>query len=123
MRFADLLREYRLEAGLTQEDLAVKSGISRTLVGNMETGDRRPPLESLPLICVTINLIGDKKQQFIEAAHLDHATEEVRQLVRRLRLHLAQLAQKNIENEAKLALIMSQLNRLGIKLPEVSDNG
>lgn len=39
------LRQYREKEGLTQEQLAEKLGISRQMVGLIESGDRRVPAE------------------------------------------------------------------------------
>src|SRR5215470_6818023 len=41
--FADLLRRYRLAAGLTQEELAERAHLSVQAIGALERGDRRAP--------------------------------------------------------------------------------
>lgn len=41
--FGDLLRRYRVAAGLTQEELAEAAGLSRRAIGALETGARRIP--------------------------------------------------------------------------------
>lgn len=41
--FADLLRRYRLAAGLTQEELAEQAGVSARAVSALENGERRAP--------------------------------------------------------------------------------
>lgn len=42
-RFADVLRQYRLAAGLTQEALAERAGLSREAISALERGQRRTP--------------------------------------------------------------------------------
>lgn len=42
--FSTALREFRLEAGLTQEGLALGAGVDRTFVGLLEAGKRQPSL-------------------------------------------------------------------------------
>jgi transcriptional regulator with XRE-family HTH domain len=43
-RFGANLREYRHQAGLSQEKLAAKAGIDRTYVGGAERGERNVAL-------------------------------------------------------------------------------
>ena len=44
--FGNLLREYRIRAGLSQSDLAEKAQISTAAVGALERGDRQAPYQS-----------------------------------------------------------------------------
>ena len=46
-RFGSSLGEMRREAGLTQEELAARSGLHRTYVGSVERGERNPTVLSL----------------------------------------------------------------------------
>lgn len=45
--FKDVLRHYRLKAGMTQEQLAGLTGISTGFLGNMETGQKWPNIDML----------------------------------------------------------------------------
>lgn len=45
--FSDIIKELRLDAGLTQEDLAQKFNISRTAISKYETGEHEPNLDFL----------------------------------------------------------------------------
>ncbi|WP_344447297.1 helix-turn-helix transcriptional regulator, partial [Kitasatospora nipponensis] len=45
--FGVLLREYRVRAGWTQEELAERSGISPHAISVLESGRRRPRLSSV----------------------------------------------------------------------------
>ena len=44
VRFGDAVRKARGQAGLTQEDLADRSGLDRSYVGGIERGERNPTL-------------------------------------------------------------------------------
>jgi transcriptional regulator with XRE-family HTH domain len=46
-RLANCLRRLRDEAGLSGTQLAVKAGVDRTMVSKLETGDRRPNLNTV----------------------------------------------------------------------------
>lgn len=41
--FSDLLRRYRAAAGLSQEELAERAGLSRRGISDLERGERRSP--------------------------------------------------------------------------------
>lgn len=45
--FKDVLREYRLKAGMTQEQLAGLVDVSKGFLGMMETGERWPNVDML----------------------------------------------------------------------------
>src|ERR687892_1856245 len=47
MRAADLIREARLRAGLTQKELAERSGRERSVIARWEQGATAPSLEAL----------------------------------------------------------------------------
>jgi len=46
-RFGRALAELRRDAGLSQEELAHRSGLHRTYVGGVERGERNPTLTTL----------------------------------------------------------------------------
>jgi len=46
-KFGNVLREHRVKAGLTQEDLATDSELDRTYISLLELGKRQPSLETL----------------------------------------------------------------------------
>lgn len=48
--FADVLREARLAAGITQEDLAERAEVSVRFISFLETGKRQPSLSALAAI-------------------------------------------------------------------------
>ncbi len=43
-RFGNAVRNARTAAGLTQEDLAERSGLDRSYIGGVERGERNPTL-------------------------------------------------------------------------------
>ncbi|MCG7286390.1 helix-turn-helix domain-containing protein [Cellulomonas sp. ACRRI] len=45
--FGATLRLIRLDAGLTQEQLAHRAGVGRTYIGDVEVGSRNPTLTSI----------------------------------------------------------------------------
>ncbi len=45
--FAECLREFRKEAGKTQEQLALDAGLERTYISMLELCQRRPTLKTL----------------------------------------------------------------------------
>lgn len=45
--FGKLLREKRLTLGISQEELAFRSGLHRTYVGSVERGERNLSLENI----------------------------------------------------------------------------
>jgi transcriptional regulator with XRE-family HTH domain len=50
------LKQRRLEAGLTQAQLADAAGVLRTSVTNIEAGRQKPPLHLLYRMCVALDV-------------------------------------------------------------------
>lgn len=50
------IRKYRHDAGLTQEDLAEKVGVSRVYIGYVEQGRNTPSLEILSKIAKSLKV-------------------------------------------------------------------
>lgn len=67
--FATLLRRHRVEAGLSQQALAERAGLSVDAIGTLERGARRAPYTyTLDLLIAALDLDGDARHQFTEAA-------------------------------------------------------
>ncbi|MCR6482528.1 helix-turn-helix domain-containing protein [Amycolatopsis sp. OK19-0408] len=67
--FGARLRRLRRAAGLTQENLAEKSGLSGQAVGALERGDRRyPQRATLERLADALGLDGDERAEFTAAA-------------------------------------------------------
>jgi transcriptional regulator with XRE-family HTH domain/DNA polymerase III delta prime subunit len=60
--FGDLLRRYRLAAGLTQEELAERAHLSVQAIGALERGDRRAPRrDTLALLADALQLAPEER--------------------------------------------------------------
>jgi predicted ATPase/Tfp pilus assembly protein PilF/DNA-binding XRE family transcriptional regulator len=72
--FGDLLRHYRLQAGLTQEALAERAGLSARGLSDLERGARGAPrLSTLGLLVEALGLTGTDRARFEEAARGDES--------------------------------------------------
>lgn len=56
MEFKDILKQLRLERGLSQQELAQKSGLSASSIGMYEQGRRKPSFEVLEIFADTFNV-------------------------------------------------------------------
>jgi transcriptional regulator with XRE-family HTH domain len=96
---------------LSQRSFAKKAGISGGYPAHFVSGERPPPIDKLDAMADALELEGEEREQFIESAHLAHATEEVRALVGRLRAEL----EDTRENHRR---IVAHLRGIGHKLPK-----
>lgn len=55
-QFGSALRAARIEAGITQEALAERSGLDRTYVSGAERGTRNPTLVTLVRLCEALGI-------------------------------------------------------------------
>jgi transcriptional regulator with XRE-family HTH domain len=51
-----VLKKYRLAAGLSQEELALRSNLHRTYISLLERGKRKATLETIFSVCNEINI-------------------------------------------------------------------
>lgn len=69
MSFAVLLKKYRVAAGLTQEELAEKAGISTRGISDLERGVRRTPYKgTIDLLAEALQLSAEDRQIFKKTA-------------------------------------------------------
>ena len=54
--FGDAVRKARTKAGLTQEELADRSGIDRSYIGGVERGERNPTLVVICKIAIGLGI-------------------------------------------------------------------
>src|SRR5262245_40499342 len=69
LSFGELLRRYRASAGLTQEELAEKAGLSKRGIGALETGERLgPQKETVDRLADALELDPSNRALFAAAA-------------------------------------------------------
>ncbi len=67
--FGDLLRTYRTAAGLTQEELAARAGMSARGISDLERGARRTPYKgTIELLAEALHLTQEEHTTFVQAA-------------------------------------------------------
>ncbi|MEV7777762.1 helix-turn-helix transcriptional regulator [Kitasatospora sp. NPDC088351] len=66
--FGGLLRSTREAAGLTQEELAERSGLSARAIGNLERGRARPRVDSLRRIVQALGVASREEAALVAAA-------------------------------------------------------
>ena len=80
MKLSDKIWVCRKKAGLSQEALAEKIGVSRQAISKWETGDAAPEITKLPLLArtfgITADWLLDDEAGFEEDAPEEHAPEE-----------------------------------------------
>jgi transcriptional regulator with XRE-family HTH domain len=68
-RFGQLLKQRRLAAGLTQEGLAERAGLSVPSISNLERGVAHTPRkETLGLLAAALELTPEEREEFLAAA-------------------------------------------------------
>ena len=65
--FGEVLRELRKNAGLTQEGLALDSGLDRTYISMLERGQRQPTLQTLLSIACCLGVSASEIVAQVEA--------------------------------------------------------
>lgn len=55
-KFGKRIREIRLARGISQEELAFKSGMHRTYLGGIERGERNPCLKNIASIAKALGV-------------------------------------------------------------------
>ena len=59
-QYADTIRSLRLEAGLTQPQLAERLGVTKNAISNWEAGTTRPDIETIPVLCDALRVTADE---------------------------------------------------------------
>jgi transcriptional regulator with XRE-family HTH domain len=79
--FAILLRQYRLQAGLTQEALAEHARLSRGAVSTLERGERLAPRNDTVILLATAQGLSETERSTLLAAARQHRSRSVRSLL------------------------------------------
>ncbi|MBV9278942.1 MAG: helix-turn-helix transcriptional regulator, partial [Chloroflexi bacterium] len=67
--FAQLLKGYRLAAGLTQDELAARANLSVRAISDLERGVKtRPYLNTVQVLSDALGLAGDERPKFVAVA-------------------------------------------------------
>ena len=64
--FGAVLKKYRKEANMTQEELALSCGLDRTYIGLLERAKRQPTISTIFVICKEIEIEPHKLIKEIE---------------------------------------------------------
>ena len=59
LKYGAVIRSRRKDLGLNQFQLAERTGVSRNAVAGWETGQSRPDLDTIPLLCSTLGITAD----------------------------------------------------------------
>ncbi len=69
LHFASRVREQRAAVGMSQVQLAFRSGINRTYIGSLESGRRNPSLENICRLALALG---------VDAADLVRGSQELK---------------------------------------------
>lgn len=64
--FGDILREFRKERGISQEDLAFSSGYHPTYIGQLERGKKSPSLRAILSLAKALEVRGSEMLRRVE---------------------------------------------------------
>src|SRR5262249_58822305 len=77
LTFGEVLRRYRLAAGLSQEELAERAHLSREAISALERGNRRAPRkETIDLLAEALALTEAERATFDAAARQHRVTNQ-----------------------------------------------
>lgn len=127
--FADLLRHARREAGLTQEDLAERAGISARAVSDLERGiNRSPRRDTLALLADALDLSVEQRQQWEQARARQSLRSQARTpkapvITVRAEHRFPQPLTSFLGRERELDQVAEMLRRPGLRLLTVTGAG
>lgn len=79
----DNIRRLRLDAGLTQEELALKCGLSQGYINQLESGKRRFTQKSLDMIADTLSIPLMELFREGEVQHVPAVSEDIKRYRKR----------------------------------------
>lgn len=65
-----LLASLRQSAGLTQVELASKADVSRSMIAQLESGERRPSQKLIRALCASMHVTPDEERQLLLAYNI-----------------------------------------------------
>jgi predicted ATPase len=118
MEFGPLLKQYRRQARLTQEELAERTGYSLGYIGMLERGARLPPAVTIGLLASALDL-QENERGLLEAAVVSPVARDVGEPPRRLPDPLTAL----LGREHDLERVAELLRQDGIRLITLTGPG
>jgi len=113
----DNIRKYRAKTGLTQEGLALKSGLSQGYINQLENGKRKYTQKTLELIagalCVNVSdllIMNLTEEKTITKKELTD-TEKRKRFIKDLRNLLRDMPINTLEHYVKLVKLEKELER------------
>ena len=113
----DNIRKYRAKTGLTQEGLALKSGLSQGYINQLENGKRKYTQKTLELIagalCVNVSdllVMNLTEEKTITKKELTD-TEKRKRFIKDLRNLLRDMPINTLEHYVKLVKLEKELER------------
>lgn len=95
---AKLLAKLRIDARLTQAELAKQAKVSRSMIAQLEIGERRPSRKLIHSLCRAMHISEKDEQQLLLAYEFSPSGQTTEQIAAFLR------ADKNLTPEQKEAL-------------------
>lgn len=121
--FGDLVRHFRIVAGLTQEELAARATISARAVSDLERGERRrPQRDTLRLLADALNLTDEERERF-ESAARSPTTDMPRLVPRDPPNNLPAAMTPLVGRERDLAAIVGLLGQPTTRLVTITGGG
>jgi DNA-binding XRE family transcriptional regulator len=80
-----LLASLRQKAGLTQVELANKAEVSRSMIAQLESGERRPSQKLVRALCKSMQVMPDEERQLLLAYDITpsgHTPEQIAAFLR-----------------------------------------
>ncbi len=93
MRGGQLLAVLRQKVGLTQIELAKRAGVSRSMIAQLESGERRPSQKLVRVLCAAIQVTAEEERQLLLAYEITPSGQTPEQITAFLR------ADKNLTDE------------------------
>lgn len=118
MDFTDLFRAALKSAGYSHERFGEAVGVTGAFVSLVATRRSKLPIDKIDAWADALKLTGAAREEFRQATHLAHSSEDVRQLVRSLQSEAENDRLKVIQFQEKLTKVVAHLRSKGVDLPK-----